>query len=77
VASFSRQNYKDFKTVISLLMPLILCFTVIASVSLGVLAAYIAVFGILGTFRHPAEPEPVPSRPRLVLMPTQNHASGD
>ncbi len=62
---------------ISLLMPFILCFTVIASVSLGVLAAYIAVFGILGTFRHPAEPEPVPARPRLVLMPTQNHASGD
>jgi hypothetical protein len=58
-------------------MPLILCFTVIASVSLGVLAAYIAVFGILGTFRHPAQPEPVPSRPRLVLVPTQNHASGD
>lgn len=58
-------------------MPVILCFTVIASVSLGVLAAYIAVFGILGTFRHPAHPEPAPARPRLVLVPTQNHASGD
>ena len=62
---------------ISLLMPLILCFTVIASVSLGVLAAYIAVFGILGTFRHRSQPEPAPARPRLVLMPTQTHASGD
>ena len=62
---------------ISLLMPLILCFTVIASVSLGVLAAYIAVFGILSTFRHPAQPEPAPARPRLVLIPTQTHASGD
>jgi hypothetical protein len=63
--------------VISLLMPFILCFTVIASVILGVLAAYIAVFGILSTFRHPAQPEPAPVRPRLVLVPTQTHASGD
>jgi hypothetical protein len=58
-------------------MPVILCFTVIASVSIGVLAAYIAVFGILSTFRHPAQPEPAPARPRLVLIPTQTHASGD
>jgi hypothetical protein len=63
--------------VISLLMPIILCFTVIASVGLGVLAAYIAVFGILSTFGRPAQPEPAPSRPRLMLVPTQNHASGD
>jgi hypothetical protein len=63
--------------VIALFMPLILCFTVIASVSLGVLAAYIAVFGILSTFGQPAKPEPAPARPRLVLVPTQNHASGD
>ena len=58
-------------------MPIILCFTVIASVSLGVLAAYIAVFGILSTFGRPAQPEPAPNRPRLMLVPTQNHASGD
>ncbi len=62
---------------ISLLMPVILCFTVVASLSLGVLAAYIAVFGILSTFGQPARPEPVPARPRLVLVPTQTHASGD
>lgn len=62
---------------ISLLMPMILCLTVVASVSLGVLAAYIAVFGVLSTFGKPARPEPVPARPRLVLVPTQNHASGD
>lgn len=62
---------------ISLLMPLILCFTVIASVSFGILAAYIAVFGILSTFRHASHSEPAPSRSRLVLVPTQNHASGD
>lgn len=62
---------------ISLLMPVILCFTVVASLSLGVFAAYIAVFGILSTFGKPAQPEPVPARPRLVLIPTQHHASGD
>jgi hypothetical protein len=68
---------KDSKTVISLLMPVILCFTVIASVSLGILAAYIAVFGILSAFGSPAKSEPAQSRSRLVLVPTQNHASGD
>ena len=62
---------------ISLLMPVILCFTVVASLSLGVLAAYIAVFGILSTFGQPSRPEPVQARPRLVLVPTQTHASGD
>lgn len=56
-------------------MPFILCFTVLASVSVGVLAAYALIFGILATFGRPLRPEPV--RPRLVLVPTQNHASGD
>jgi hypothetical protein len=56
-------------------MPFILCFTVIASVSFGVIAAYIAVFGIISLFGRPAQAEP--SRPRLVLVPSQNHASGD
>jgi hypothetical protein len=77
VASFSRHYQKDFKTVISLLMPVILCFTVIASVSIGVLAAYIAVFAILSTFGHPAQPKPAKAHARLVLVPTENHASGD
>jgi len=63
--------------VISLLMPMILCLTVVASVSLGILAAYIAVFGILSAFGEPARPEPAPARPRLTLVPTHNHASGD
>ena len=58
-------------------MPLILCVTVIASVSLGILAAYIAVFGILSMFGEPQCPELAPVRPRLVLVPMQNHASGD
>lgn len=62
---------------ISLIMPVILCFTVVASLSLGVFAAYIAVFGILSTFGEPSRPEPAPARPRLVLVPSQTHASGD
>lgn len=62
---------------ISLLMPVILCLTVVASVSLGIVAAYIAVFGILATFGEPARPEPAPARRRLVLVTNQSHASGD
>jgi hypothetical protein len=68
---------RDFKTVIAFLMPVILCLTVVASVSLGILAAYIAVFGILATFGRPSRPEPAPARPRLMLVPTQHHVSGD
>jgi len=56
-------------------MPFILCFTVLASVTFGVLSAYAVVFGILATFGRPSQPEP--ARPRLVLVPSQNHASGD
>ena len=56
-------------------MPFILCFTVIASVSLGVFAAYIAVFGILFTFGRPAQEQS--ARRRLMLVPTQSQASGD
>jgi hypothetical protein len=63
--------------VISFLMPAALFLTVIASVGFGVLAAYAAVFGILNAFGSAPRPEPVPARPRLVLVPTQNHASGD
>ena len=60
---------------ISLIMPVILFMTVIASVSLGVFAAYAAVICILKAFRPASKAEP--ARPRLVLVPTQNHASGD
>jgi hypothetical protein len=63
--------------VIALLMPLILFVTVVASVGLGVVAAYLVITGILLTFGRAHRPEPVPARPRLVLVPTQNHASGD
>jgi hypothetical protein len=65
---------------ISLFMPLILCLTVVASVGIGVLAAYTAVIGILHAFGRASpqqQPRPVEKRPRLVLVPTQHHASGD
>jgi hypothetical protein len=59
-------------------MPVALFLTVIASVGFGVLAAYAAVIGLLHAFGNAPRPQPVvASRPRLVLVPTQNHASGD
>jgi hypothetical protein len=60
-------------------MPLILCLTVVASVGIGVLAAYTAVIGILHAFGRASQlhPRPTEARPRLVLVPTQHHASGD
>jgi hypothetical protein len=59
----------------SFFMPVLLFVTVIASVSLGVFAAYAAVICILNAFGRASRPEP--ARPRLVLVPSQNHASGD
>jgi hypothetical protein len=67
--------------VISLFMPLILCVTVVASVGIGVFAAYVVVFGILHAFgrssQQLAPQRPGEMRPRLVLVPTQHHAGGD
>ena len=64
---------------ISLFMPLILCVTVAASVGIGVLSAYLAVFGILEACGRASQMQqrPTEARPRLVLVPTQNHAGGD
>ena len=63
---------------ISLFMPLILCFTVVASVGIGVFSAYVVVFGILEACGRASQVmRPAEVRPRLVLVPTQNHASGD
>jgi len=56
-------------------MPVLLFVTVIASVSLGIFAAYAAVICILNAFGRASKQEP--ARPHLVLVPTQNHASGD
>ena len=60
-------------------MPLILCLTVVASVGIGVLAAYTAVIVILNAFGGSRSRCLVPrkTRPRLVLVPTHRHASGD
>jgi hypothetical protein len=58
-------------------MALILCFTVIGSLAIGIFTAYAAVIGILYTFGRSSRPETAPERPRLLLVPTQNHASGD
>jgi len=57
-------------------MPLVLCFTVIASVSLGVFSAYVLLFGLLSVFGRSAQPKPV-ARPQLVLVARQTHVSGD
>ena len=63
--------------VISLFMPLILCVTVVASVGIGVITAYAAVIGILQAFGRASQPRLAEAKPRLILVPTQNHASGD
>jgi hypothetical protein len=63
--------------VTAFIMPFVLFLTVIASVGFGVLAAYFAVTGIFLSFGRPARPESVSPRPRLVLVPSQNHAGGD
>jgi hypothetical protein len=57
-------------------MPALLFLTVIATVSLGVFAAYAAVIVILNAFGRSSNKDK-PARPQLVLVPTQNHASGD
>jgi hypothetical protein len=63
--------------VIPLFLPLILCLTVVVSVGAGVLAAYAAVIGIIHMCGRASQPRTAEVRPRLVLVPTQNHAGGD
>lgn len=62
---------------ISLFMPLILCVTVVASVGIGVFSAYAAVICILNAFGRTPQHSIAAARPRLALVPMQNHASGD
>jgi hypothetical protein len=69
--------YKVGENVISLFVPVILCFTVVASVGLGIGATYATVIGILHAFGRASQPEVARQRPRLVLVPTQSQASGD
>jgi hypothetical protein len=59
-------------------MPLILGLTVVLSVGIGVFSAYLTVIGILHACgRASQQQRSAEARPRLVLVPTQNHASGD
>lgn len=58
-------------------MPVILCLTVIAAVGLGIVAAYAAVITILQAFGSASKATPQTTTARLVLVPSQNHASGD
>jgi hypothetical protein len=65
--------------VISLFMPIVLCFTVVLSVGIGVLAAYAAVFGILEICGRSSPPmgRNKEARPRLVLVATQSQVGAD
>ena len=58
-------------------MPAVLFLTVIATVGLGVFAAYAAVIVILNAFGRNSKQPAEPARARLMLVPTQTHASGD
>ncbi len=57
-------------------MPVVLCVTVVLSVGIGVAAAYAAISTILFALAPSSRPRPT-SRPRLILVTSQNHASGD
>jgi TRAP-type mannitol/chloroaromatic compound transport system permease large subunit len=62
---------------ISLIAPLILCFTVIGSVALGIVTTYASVVGILHAFGRASQPEVARQRPRLVLVTSQSQVGGD
>jgi hypothetical protein len=76
IIAISNNDSIGWSTLISLFMPLILCVTVVSSVGIGVITAYAAVIGILQACGR-ASQQPADPRPRLVLVPSQNHASGD
>ncbi len=58
----------------SLLVAFVLFFTVLTVVVLGILAAYVAVAGILHAFGYRSRQQ---SAGTSVLVPSQTHASGD
>jgi hypothetical protein len=57
----------------SLLVAFVVSFTVAGSVALGITAAYASVIALLHAFAHNSRKP----QPRMVLVPTQNQASGD
>ena len=61
----------------ALFVPVVISFTVLASVAFGILAAYLVVTSILQTFGRTTQAANSPRPVRLVLVPTQHHASGD
>lgn len=75
--SFSAECHRGGLHLNAIFVPLLLFFTVVASVSAGILATYAVVFGILHSFGRASQPEPAPQQARLILVPTQISASGD
>jgi len=61
----------------ALFVPVVLSFTVLASVAFGILAAYLVVTSILQTFGRTTQATHSPRPARIMLVPTQHHASGD
>lgn len=61
----------------ALFATLLLTTAVAASVGLGILSAYVVMLGVFRVFGRPAQAAPQPQRQRLVLVPTEAHASGD
>ena len=61
----------------ALFVPVVLSFTVVASVAFGILAAYLVVTSILQTFGRTTQATHSTRPVRLVLVATQPHASGD
>jgi hypothetical protein len=61
----------------ALFVPVVISFTVLAAVAFGILAAYLVVTSILQTFGRTTQATNSPRPVRLVLVPTQHHASGD
>ncbi len=56
----------------SIVVALVSLLTALAVVAIGIATAYLSVAGILQAFAYQA-----PKASRLVLLPTQHHASGD
>jgi hypothetical protein len=70
-ASWNARQLRIGANLNGLLVALVVCFTAITAVSLGILAAYTAVNGILYAFA------PNRNQNASVLVPSETHASGD
>jgi hypothetical protein len=61
---------------VGLLIAILISFTVITSLAIGVVASYAAVNGILYAFVYQSRHQSV-SRTATILIPSESHASGD